>query len=272
MKRYFLILAAMLCFGIVAHARNNDQDIVYLKNGNIIRGTIIAQVPNKSIKIETADGNIFVYQIGDIEKMTKEASAAVENIQEAHLQQVTNQQEERRSAERVIHPAGSELSIGLDGSILTLNGWKENGRALSNFGVGGSLKYAYNFNQTVAVTLQSGFLYFPGTSHNASHDGVKYMNSAYQIPIKLGARLSMQRFYVEPQVGISRFHRAFTEAYEAYSGEGAASTMPFTYAIGVGVMASRNFDFSVRYEGMSKNGTCGFLGLRIAYVIPFSKK
>lgn len=49
------------------------QEVVYLKNGSIIRGTIIEQVPNKSIKIETSDGSIFVYQMDEVEKITKES-------------------------------------------------------------------------------------------------------------------------------------------------------------------------------------------------------
>jgi TM2 domain-containing membrane protein YozV len=53
-------------------AQQNYQDVVYLKNGSIIRGVIIEQVPNVSIKIETKDGNVFVYEISQVEKMTKE--------------------------------------------------------------------------------------------------------------------------------------------------------------------------------------------------------
>ena len=34
-------------------------DAVYLKNGSVIKGTIIEQVPNVQIKIQTKDGNIF---------------------------------------------------------------------------------------------------------------------------------------------------------------------------------------------------------------------
>jgi hypothetical protein len=48
------------------------MDIVYLKNGSVIKGEIIEQVPNQSIKIQTSDGNIFVYNFSDIEKITKE--------------------------------------------------------------------------------------------------------------------------------------------------------------------------------------------------------
>ena len=47
-------------------------DIVYLKNGSIIKGMIIEQTPNVSLKIQTRDGSIFVYKMEEVEKITKE--------------------------------------------------------------------------------------------------------------------------------------------------------------------------------------------------------
>ena len=50
------------------------KEIIYLSNGSIIRGTIMEQVPNKSIKIQTTDGNIVTCQMDDIEKIVEEAA------------------------------------------------------------------------------------------------------------------------------------------------------------------------------------------------------
>lgn len=62
-------------FSSIALAQNtNLQDVIYLQNGSIIRGTIVEQIPGKSLKIETRDGNIFVYQMDEISKMTREQS------------------------------------------------------------------------------------------------------------------------------------------------------------------------------------------------------
>ena len=68
----FLALLLFALITIVSFGQSNYQDVVYLKNGSIIRGVIVEQVPNKSIKIETADRNVFVYQMDEIEKLTKE--------------------------------------------------------------------------------------------------------------------------------------------------------------------------------------------------------
>lgn len=49
-------------------------DVVYLKNGSIIKGLILEQVINVQVKLQTKDGNIFVYKYEEIEKITKEMS------------------------------------------------------------------------------------------------------------------------------------------------------------------------------------------------------
>ena len=48
------------------------QDVVYLKNGSIIHGTITEQVPDESLTIETKDGDVFVYKMSEIKKIKKE--------------------------------------------------------------------------------------------------------------------------------------------------------------------------------------------------------
>ena len=48
-----------------------SEDVIYLKNGNTVRGTIIEHLPKASTKIKTAKGNIYVFQTIDIKKITK---------------------------------------------------------------------------------------------------------------------------------------------------------------------------------------------------------
>lgn len=69
----------LISIGFIGFSQQTYQDVVYLKNGGIIRGMIIEQIPNKSLKIETADKSVFVYQIDEIEKMTKEAKPYAPN-------------------------------------------------------------------------------------------------------------------------------------------------------------------------------------------------
>jgi hypothetical protein len=67
----FVLVSLSFLFGF-AFSQNLSKDIIYLKNGSVIKGEIIEQIPNKSIKIQTSDGSIFVYDFSDIEKIAKE--------------------------------------------------------------------------------------------------------------------------------------------------------------------------------------------------------
>jgi hypothetical protein len=77
MKQLF-ILFSFLFLSAFCYAQSYNGDVVYLKNGSAIRGVIIEQVPNQSLKIKTADGSIFVYNISDVEKIAKEELEAIE--------------------------------------------------------------------------------------------------------------------------------------------------------------------------------------------------
>ena len=69
-----LLLGSSTAFGQRAYQQRQAvmEDVVHLKNGSIIRGTIIEQVPNESLKIKTADGSVFVYTMDEVAKITKE--------------------------------------------------------------------------------------------------------------------------------------------------------------------------------------------------------
>lgn len=71
---FFISIMPSICYS----QQEELQDVVYLKNGSIIRGVIIEQVPGQSIKIRTADGSLFVYQMSEVEKITKEAPVTSE--------------------------------------------------------------------------------------------------------------------------------------------------------------------------------------------------
>ena len=58
MKKSILLFVCLLC-ATFAFAQQKVQDVVYLKNGSVIRGTITELKPSESVAIQTADGSIF---------------------------------------------------------------------------------------------------------------------------------------------------------------------------------------------------------------------
>ena len=68
-----IILASAILGVLAAPAEAQElQDVVYLKDGSVIRGTIVEQVPGESILIETVDGSRFRYSMDDIDRIAKE--------------------------------------------------------------------------------------------------------------------------------------------------------------------------------------------------------
>jgi len=70
-----LCLICLLPFTFTLKAQQGYEDVVYLKNGSIIKGIVIEQIPNQSIKIQAKDGSVFVYNIAEVEKVTKEKTS-----------------------------------------------------------------------------------------------------------------------------------------------------------------------------------------------------
>ena len=70
MKRTLLALLLLLCASSLSAQRY--RDVVYLKNGSIIKGIVMEQVMNSTLKIKSADGSIFVYSMDDVVRIEKE--------------------------------------------------------------------------------------------------------------------------------------------------------------------------------------------------------
>ncbi len=77
MKTAFIcaLLCSVLLPAAVFAAGEEYEEVIYLKNGSVIHGTIIEQVPGVSYKIKTKSGDIFVFKAAEVEKITKEVVA-----------------------------------------------------------------------------------------------------------------------------------------------------------------------------------------------------
>ena len=71
MKKFFILFVFCLLSALNISAQNM-VDAVYLKNGSVIKGSILEQVPGVSLKIQTKDGNLFVYKMDEVSKIAKE--------------------------------------------------------------------------------------------------------------------------------------------------------------------------------------------------------
>lgn len=84
MKRIIIVFALIIGLFLSVSA-NELQEVLYLKNGSIIKGTIIEQVPEETVKIQTYDGSLFVYPMSDVLKITKEKNNRVEDVNDKKI-------------------------------------------------------------------------------------------------------------------------------------------------------------------------------------------
>ena len=71
MKKITLLFALLLATTFGSFAQDY-QETVYLTDGSIIKGFILEQVPDDYLKIETASGKIYIIDMYEVEKITKE--------------------------------------------------------------------------------------------------------------------------------------------------------------------------------------------------------
>ena len=74
-KTLALLVFAIISIGSIS--AQSMQDVVYLKNGSIIRGMVIEIVSDGNVKVQTADGCVFAYPMTDVQKIQKEQSQAL---------------------------------------------------------------------------------------------------------------------------------------------------------------------------------------------------
>lgn len=90
MWKIISVLIVSFSVNFLAYSQDVQQEVVYLKNGNIIRGTVVEQIIGQSLKIQTADGSIFVYRIDEVEKIMKEnATQAKRTVSSVPMNDIT---------------------------------------------------------------------------------------------------------------------------------------------------------------------------------------
>ena len=147
----FTGLLFLLFISTNVFSQTGYQDVVYLKNGRIIRGMIIEQIPNKSIKIETADRNVFVFSMDEIEKITKELS-----VKSSKASDISSSFYDK--GYQGVIDAGYALGVGDFGldfiKLNIINGYRAN----NNFalGIGTGIRY-YSDLESVFVPIFADF-------------------------------------------------------------------------------------------------------------------
>jgi len=164
MKKATTFLLTLLISAFAFGQETNWEEVVYLKDGSIMRGTIIEQIPNKSIKIQTNDRNVFTFNMDQIEKITKEEIPNDKTIKNKGSQEDPARFSNITEFGGIFAVGKTTLKFGqiyLGGqltnhlemenninqfSFTTINGCQFNRRIFIGFGIGAELgQYSINF-------------------------------------------------------------------------------------------------------------------------------
>ena len=84
MKSNLLLFLLVFMLPLTTFSQARTEDVVYLKNGSIIRGTIVEQILGESLKIELLGGSIFVFQQSEIDSIKKETALNQKSARAKH--------------------------------------------------------------------------------------------------------------------------------------------------------------------------------------------
>ncbi len=179
------ILILTIFFSLTLFAQKRNHDVVYLKNGSVLRGTILLQDPGKFIKLKTPDRNIWVFEEGKIDSIVRPV--------EIHIPQKSGY---FNLTEMGVLAGNSANYKKNPFTLININSWKfENGFST---GIGVGVEF---FNETYLPVL-ADFRYFIRKSGPIPFVSLQ---GGYSIP--LGGTYSQQVYYDSPVTWNSLIYR-----------------------------------------------------------------
>ena len=231
MKHLFFILLSIL-FSSYIKAQSNYQEVVYLKNGSIIRGIIIEQIPNVALKIQTADKSVWVYEFDEIEKIAKEEIPA----------------------EKKAYTEKEKFEIKEKGFASTIRGGLFGNTNGIYFSATASM--GYQFSKKYSLTLGAGI--FQGKN---SFVPVFLMNRINFLDGRITPTLGVEAGYIYiPSSSIDRnnfYNQTSYYYYNYYNQRGYDDSVYLNPSVGLKLRMSKNsswvFDFGYRYWNISNS-------------------
>ncbi len=228
----------IILFAVVtstSFAQTNYQDVIYLKNGSIIRGTIIEHILDKSIKIETADKSVFAYNMYEVEKLTKEENLMVKGKQSS---------EKRRGF--IGLSLGANIPIGLYGSTSgNAAGYAKTGLQIN------LINFGYLFSKNVGITATwfgAANLLDDGLEVNIWSYGGLMVGPLFSVPVSENVD-----FNITPMIG-------YAVTTEPFFSESAAASIAFNFGATFLFNLSEKFALTLGADYFSTKSTFEQLG------------
>ena len=190
-----LFLCILLGYSVLSMAQGYCE-VVYLKNGSVIKGVIVEQVPNELLTIKVADGSLFVFQMDEVAKITKEEILPPQPIEQEKIELFEEQKRESVEPKKQGYRAFIEpgFGVGLRDDeyglifIQTSHGYQFNPYIYFGGGVGLNIYFDHWPRIPVFVNFRANILNKQTTPF---------------IDLKVGIAL-LDGLYFSPTIGVSR--------------------------------------------------------------------
>ena len=131
LKILYLLFLAIITLPAFNQQKTVEEDVVYLVNGNIIRGKIIEYKSGEYVKIKSYGGNVWVFKEGEIDKIVKEKV-----VQESDLIQIKKEKGYYNYTGIGILAGSRYSNLSAPFSIQTVNGYQSKGSLYFGGGIG----------------------------------------------------------------------------------------------------------------------------------------
>lgn len=175
LKKILLFFVA-LTFTSILYAQS--EDVLYLKNGSIIRGSVVEVDPTNGVKIQTTDGSLFVFSMAEVDHISKD-----QNINRGISSNGTIRKIDRHMSNFYWEDTKKGLTSEEYSSILDDNLYDTFYSARKQFKTGKALIYTGAVFTTVATLCYASYLsseyyvYNFSTSYDESKLGLFYLTA-----------------------------------------------------------------------------------------------
>lgn len=173
----FFFLIGFFIFSNQSFAQNNEQDVIYLKNGSIIKGKVLSSPNDQKIRIEILGGSIFVFDRSEIEQFKVEP---IPNIKKQFKGEIQYKERGFINISDMGFPIGSDRWGVVSGlSFKTVNGFQFNPNSYIALGIG----LDFYFSNADVLTTTS-FRYGGDILKNKPVTPIYYAEVGYGFPWK----------------------------------------------------------------------------------------
>jgi hypothetical protein len=226
MKNLLFILIICL-FSAAAIAQQSVTDVIYLKNGTVVRGKIIDQVPNQSVKLYTANRSVVEFKMEEIERMAKEENNTMAVISTPDEYPITQGNmiiggsagfsfyRETPDGGSVYKNTNINLSPYLGyfiadnlsvGAGINFNLNKSSGSTGYSFGLGPDVRYYFDMGLLLKTQISYSFYHYA----SGSKDNTFYIKPGVGYTIFLNSKVALEPCLVY-EFGFGKYHSSMSD-------------------------------------------------------------